>query len=98
MSGGADHAIPVQYAAMPVGSLRLADLGFYDLGMFKTLDQAADHRLTRLQRHSRIRQPGRKEQSILEVVIALGKVAPGKSGDCRQRSSPARTLIGPAGD
>lgn len=59
---------------MPAGSLRLADLGFYNMAVFKALDQAGVFWLTRLQSHSRIRQPGRKEQSILDVVTALGSV------------------------
>jgi hypothetical protein len=67
-----DHSLPVQHAPMPAGSLRLADLGFYNLAVFKALDQAGVFWLTRLQSHSRIRQPGRKEQSILDVVTALG--------------------------
>lgn len=66
-----DHSLPIQHAPMPAGSLRLADLGFYNMTVFKALDQAGVFWLTRLQSHSRIRQPGRKEQSILEVVTAL---------------------------
>jgi hypothetical protein len=69
-----DHSLPVQHAPMPAGSLRLADLGFYNMAVFKALDQAGVFWLTRLQSHSRIRQPGRKEQSILDVVTALGSV------------------------
>ncbi|HYF61985.1 MAG TPA: IS4 family transposase [Herpetosiphonaceae bacterium] len=77
-----DHALPIQQAAMLAGSLRLADLGFYNLGVFKALDQVGVYWLSRLQSHSRIRVPGRKEQSILEVVTALG--------DADQWESPVR--------
>jgi len=67
-----DQALPIQQAPMPAGSLRLADLGFYNLGVFKMFDQAGVYWISRLQNHSRIRVPGHKEQSILEVVTALG--------------------------
>ena len=35
-----DHALPIQHAIPAAGSLRLADLGFYDLEVLRELDQA----------------------------------------------------------
>ncbi|XSG75868.1 IS4 family transposase [Herpetosiphon llansteffanensis] len=67
-----DHALPVQHAAMPSGSLRLADLGFYNLSVLKTLAENGVFWLSRIQTNSRIRLPGQRETSILEVVTALG--------------------------
>lgn len=67
-----DHALPVQRAALPAGSLRVADLGFYNMSIFAALDRANVYWLSRLQSHSRIRRSDQKEQSILEVVQSLG--------------------------
>lgn len=67
-----DHALPVQRAPLPAGSLRLADLGFYNMGVFRELAAAEVYWLSRVQSHTRIRLPGQKEQSILEVVTGLG--------------------------
>lgn len=64
--------LPVQRAPLPAGSLRLADLGFYNIRLFRELAAAEVYWLSRVQSHSRIRLPGQKEQSILEVVTGLG--------------------------
>ena len=68
----ADHALPIQHAPMPAGSLRLADLGFYNLTVLQTLADAGSYWLSRIQTNSRSRLPGQPKQSILEVVTALG--------------------------
>lgn len=67
-----DHALPIQHAPIPSGSLRLADLGFYNLTVLNTLAESGVFWLSRIQTNSRIRLPGHPEQSILEVVTALG--------------------------
>ncbi|MBM7845515.1 IS4 family transposase [Herpetosiphon giganteus] len=67
-----DQVLPVQRAPLPAGSLRLADLGFYNIRLFRELAAAEVYWLSRVQSHSRIRLPGQKEQSILEVVTGLG--------------------------
>lgn len=69
-----DHALPIQHAPMPAGSLRLADLGFYNLNVLNTLAESGVFWLSRIQTNSRIRLPGQPEQSILAVVTALGPV------------------------
>lgn len=90
-----DQALPIQRAPMPVGSLRLADLGFYNLGVLATLDAAGVYWLSRLQNRSRIRLPGQREQSILQFVESLGSVDQWDGsvlvGDVRRL--PARLLV-----
>ena len=70
----ADHSLPIQHAPMPAGSLRLADLGFYNLTVLQTLTDAGSYWLSRIQTNSRLRVPGQRKQSILEVVTALGPI------------------------
>jgi Transposase DDE domain len=69
-----DHSLPVQHAPLPAGSLRLADLGFYDLDVFAGLDAAGVYWLSRLQTNSRITIPGHHEQSLLAMLSALDSV------------------------
>src|SRR5919202_5133717 len=70
-----DQTLPVQHAALPAGSLRLADLGFYDLNVFAALDEAGVFWLSRLQSNSRLRLPGQPERTLLATLEALGAVA-----------------------
>lgn len=69
-----DHRLALQHAPIPAGSLRLADLGFYDLDVFATLGAAGAYWLSRLQTNSRITLPGYHEQSLLAVLEGLGPV------------------------
>jgi hypothetical protein len=68
----ADQTLPIQHAPMPVGSLRLADLGFFNMTVLRTLTDAGAYWLSRIQTNSCLRLPGQRKQSILEVVTALG--------------------------
>jgi hypothetical protein len=70
-----DQTLPVQHAALPAGSLRLADLGFYDLNVFAALDEAGAFWLSRLQSNSRLTLPGQAERTLLATLEALGPVA-----------------------
>ena len=70
-----DQTLPVQHAALPAGSLRLADLGFYDLNVFAALDEAGVFWLSRLQSNSRLTPPGQPERTLLATLEALGPVA-----------------------
>ncbi len=67
-----DHALPLQHAALPAGSLRLADLGFYDLEVLRTLDEHGVYWLSRLQTNSRLTLPGQPERSLLETLESFG--------------------------
>ncbi len=67
-----DHTLPVQHAALPAGSLRLADLGFYDLEVLATLDASGTYWLSRLQTNSRLTLPGQPERSLLDTLETFG--------------------------
>jgi Transposase DDE domain len=67
-----DHALPVQQAPLPAGSLRLADLGFYDLDVLRSLDEQGVYWLSRLQSNSRLTLPGQPERSLLAVLERFG--------------------------
>ncbi len=69
-----DHTLPVQHASLPVGSLRLADLGFYDLEVLSTLDASGAYWLSRLQTNSRLTLPGQPERSLVETLETFGSV------------------------
>jgi hypothetical protein len=69
-----DQTLPVQHAALPAGSLRLADLGFYDLTVFAAVDEAGAFWLSRLQSNSRLTLPGQAERTLLATVEALGPI------------------------
>lgn len=70
-----DQRLPSQHAPQPAGSLRLADLGFYDLGVFAALDAQGAYWLSKLQTNSLIRVDGGAEQALLPFLQALGPCA-----------------------
>jgi hypothetical protein len=70
-----DHALPVQHAPLPAGSLRLADLGFYDLDVLRTLDEDGVYWLSRLQTNSRLTLPGQPERSLVATLETFGAAA-----------------------
>ena len=70
-----DHTLPVQHAPLPAGSLRLADLGFYDLEVLATLDASGAYWLSRLQTNSRLTLPGQPERSLLAVLESFGSAS-----------------------
>jgi hypothetical protein len=70
------HALPIQHAIPAAGSLRLADLGFYDLEVLRELDHAGVFWLTRPQSNSRIRLPGHAAQPLIAVLEADGTDGP----------------------
>src|SRR5919199_1409634 len=71
----ADHTLAVQHAALPAGSLRLADLGFYDLEVLATLDATGAYWLSRLQTNNRLTLPGEPERPLVDTLAALGPVS-----------------------
>lgn len=60
--------MPLQHTIPEAGSLRLADLGFYDLDVLRDLDQAGVFWLTRPQSTSRIKLPGRASKSLITFL------------------------------
>lgn len=69
-----DHNLPIQHAAMPAGSLRLADLGFYTMEVLATLDAAGVFWLSRLQTNSVVGINGQAARPLVTVLEALGPV------------------------
>ncbi len=67
-----DHALPIQHTIPEAGSLRLADLGFYDLDVLRDLDQAGVFWLTRPQSNSRVTLPGHASQPLIAVLEGCG--------------------------
>lgn len=69
-----DHRLGVQHAALPKGSLRLADLGFYDLGVLAALSAAEVYWLSKLEPNALITDDSQRCASLLAFVQALGAV------------------------
>ena len=87
-----DHRLGVQHAALPKGSLRLADLGFYDLGVLANLSAADVYWLSKLEPNAVITDEQQRCSSLLAFVQALGaltqwegRVWVGKGGRLRAR-------------
>ena len=70
-----DHTLAVQHAPLPAGSLRLADVGFYDLEVLATRDATGAYWLSRLQTNSRLTLPGQPERTLVDTLAALGPVS-----------------------
>ncbi len=69
-----DHRLGLQHAALPKGSLRLADLGFYDLGVLAALSAAEVYWLSKLEPNALITDDRQCPCSLLAFVQALGAV------------------------
>ncbi len=69
-----DHRLGVQHAALPKGSLRLADLGFYDLGVLAELSAQEVYWLSKLEPNALITDQRGRCSSLLAFVQALGAV------------------------
>lgn len=69
-----DHRLGVQQAALPKGSLRLADLGFYDLGVLAALSAADVYWLSKIEPSALISDATARECPVLAFVQALGEV------------------------
>jgi hypothetical protein len=69
-----DQRLGVQHAALPKGSLRLADLGFYDLGVLAALSAQDVYWLSKLEPNALIRDENGRCSSLLAFVQALGTV------------------------
>jgi hypothetical protein len=69
-----DHTLPVQHAPMPVGSLRLADLGFYNLDVLGQIHAAGGYWISRVQSNTLVAYPGGKPQPLISVLNDLGSM------------------------
>lgn len=70
-----DHQLPLQHAALPAKSLRLADLGFADASVFTALDNQDVYWLSRVEATARIREEGKASLPLRTFVEQLGPVA-----------------------
>jgi Transposase DDE domain len=70
-----DHRLGVQHAALPKGSLRLADLGFYDLNVLASLSEEAVYWLSKLEPTALISDAAQSARPLLAFVTALGETA-----------------------
>ncbi len=69
-----DQTLPVQHAPMPVGSLRLADLGFYNLAVLAQIHADGGYWLSRVQSNTLVAYPGGKPQPLISVLNDLGSM------------------------
>jgi hypothetical protein len=70
-----DQRLGVQHAALPKGSLRLADLGFYDLNVLARLSEEAVYWLSKLEPTALISDASQNDWALLAFVRALGEIA-----------------------
>jgi hypothetical protein len=70
-----DHRLAVQHATLPKRSLRLADLGFYDLGVLAALSAADVYWLSKIEPNALISETSQRPCPLLAFVQALGAVA-----------------------
>lgn len=71
-----DLSLPLQRAELPKGSLRLADLGFFDMGVFAMLSEAGVYWLSKLEPRCCISSDERhKPLALIEFVRSLGPLS-----------------------
>jgi len=70
-----DQRLGVQQAPLPKGSLRLADLGFYDLGVLGSLSAAEVYWLSKLEPTALISDATHSNCPLLAFVTSLGDLA-----------------------
>lgn len=87
-----DQRLAVQHALPPPGSLRLADLGFFDLGVLATLSAAGVYWLSKLDPTTLIGETAQSICPLLTFMYELGTLAQwegqvwvGKGGRLRAR-------------
>ncbi len=94
-----DQRLPLKAEALPTGALRLADLGFFDLGLFRSIGENGGYWLSRLKGASVIHDAASPTADRLDLLALLGEelAAPGETlelavlvGD--QARLPARLL------
>lgn len=70
-----DHTLPVQHRPLPAGSLRLADLGFYNLDVLRQIHANGGYWLSRVQRNTLVTYPGRTPQPLISILNDLGPMS-----------------------
>ena len=69
-----DHTLPVQHLPLPAGSLRLADLGFYNLDVLAQIHAAGGYWRSRVQSNTLVAYPGRAPQPLISLLHDLGSL------------------------
>ena len=91
-----DSLLPCQHAPLPSGSLRLADLGFYDLHRLAALDRSGVYFLSKVRPNTSISLAGHDQQSLTSFVAQHAST--GYDGWVwlgKERQVRARLLIAP---
>jgi hypothetical protein len=92
-----DQRLPLKAEALPAGALRLADLGFYDLELFRSIGERGGYWLSRLKCASVLRDVTKPAGDRLDLLALVGELDPGETLElevlvgCRGRL-PARLL------
>lgn len=69
-----DQRLGIQHSPLPKGCLRLADLGFYDLGVLATLTDAEVYWLSKLEATALISDANHRDCPLLSFVRGLSEV------------------------
>lgn len=72
-----DRSLPLGIEALPAGALRVADLGFFDLGLFGLLDEEGSYWLSRLKVGTVVRD--RKTGDRMDLLALLEELAVGQT-------------------
>ena len=91
-----DSRLPCQHIAQPPGSLRLADLGFYDVQRLAELDRSQVYFLSKLRPNTRVRVPGLAGMDLATFITH--HAATGYDGWVqigKDHPLPARLLVQP---
>ena len=92
----ADRSLPVQRAELPEGSLRLADMGFYDLDVLAKLSAAKVYWLSRVRTDASVHSEEHGRLDLLSLVQKVGESGwEGWVWVGTQRRLRARLLIEP---
>ncbi len=74
-----DQRLPLKAEALPPGALRLADLGFFDLELFRSVGERGGYWLSRLKGASVLREVTNPEGDRLDLLALVGELAPGET-------------------
>jgi hypothetical protein len=92
-----DRRLPLQAEALPGGALRLADLGFFDLKLFRSVGERGGYWLSRLKGATVLTDPTTDDRLELLALLGEGLAAPGETLELEvllgeQARLPARLL------
>jgi hypothetical protein len=88
-----DLSLPCQQAGLPAGSLRLADLGFFDLSRLAELAAAGCYFLSKLKAPTQVRGDSGPEQALCCFVQQLGELEHWEGEVCLGRGGSVRARL-----